>query len=73
MKLRELFICTSPLDDFTLKHLRQWSERFCPTDEDPETLCPRIVAFLESIDSTDSDALISRGWTAVFDAMEESK
>lgn len=68
MKLSEYFTVTSSLDDFTLRHLREWAEYHRPSSEDANTVCAWMVAYLESLDATDREYAINRGWTHVFDS-----
>lgn len=73
MKLSQFLQQISVLDDFTVKHLRDWCERYRPTSEDADTVCARMIVFIEGMDSRDREHVIARGWTVVFDQMEASK
>jgi hypothetical protein len=56
------------LDQFTTRHLQNWTRTFNPSRMEPEELEPCMVSYLEHLDEPDAEALIERGWTAVFDA-----
>lgn len=71
MKLSQYVQRVSTLDDFTLRHLRRWCGRYAPTAEDPDTVCARMVVFLESLSKEDRDFYAAHGWTKAFDAMTE--
>jgi len=61
------------LDLFTIKHLADWCERYRPTSEPAGKTCARMMRFLETLDDSDREHLLDRGWTVIFDAMEASK
>lgn len=72
MKLSEFVCAVSVLDSFTIRHMRQWAERFAPSNEEPSTICAKMVVYLEGLDAEDLEYLIGEGWTVVFDAMQEA-
>lgn len=63
------------LDSFTLRHLNAWfSAGFSPVPSGEEDEAKaQMIAFLESLDPDESEAVIARGWTSVYDLSTDSK
>lgn len=59
------------IDAFTIRHLRQWCERYAPTSEAPDDVAERMEKYLNWLDDDHRAFLIDLGWTKVFDAMTE--